>query len=433
MLGDDMHYQVIRIESKDPHLSWRESLDRVENVGFDLVKCYLGASFIEGHTAKRVGLRVADSHTNNHHKDDFTPLETIQRFLRVFGSRSLSSSEGRPSSRIRVDDEEMSFLPREPSHSFVGGSSSALINNEPLLLEVDPLDRANLDQLVENTTNSEGSPVHKEMIIVVSDNVAERIKNQWSIHQESSFAPVEVKAESSAYLTISDDEAMVDNAVNRRARGLLKIVEQLKGEFEVIKEREKVGGQEYEELKAKCEAVMEDFDKNPVVIVLRQKIVSLLTEIETVKRDRVEVVSKVVPYVAMELVRSDKMHVLVGRLVSSAIFYRRCFALEEVAKMKELFDLAKVKGYRPSYKKEHTKVVAVFFSFLSKVIADPYASVETLFSKKPKSPRLLTLTQTTTPAPSAPSQQQLHLSSHHQSLCLLFLKFEGHCVVIIWF
>ncbi|GJX39006.1 hypothetical protein Tco_0252309 [Tanacetum coccineum] len=33
--------------------------------------------------AKGVGLRVADSHTGNHHEDDFTPLETIQRSYSV--------------------------------------------------------------------------------------------------------------------------------------------------------------------------------------------------------------------------------------------------------------------------------------------------------------------------------------------------------------
>ncbi|GJU04926.1 zf-CCHC domain-containing protein [Tanacetum coccineum] len=55
--------------------------------------------FVEGHTAKGVELRVADSHTGNHHEDDFTPLETIRRFMGIIGSRSLSSSKGRPSSR----------------------------------------------------------------------------------------------------------------------------------------------------------------------------------------------------------------------------------------------------------------------------------------------------------------------------------------------
>ncbi|GJX08172.1 hypothetical protein Tco_0196104 [Tanacetum coccineum] len=41
----------------------------------------MNPSFIEGHTAKGVRLRVADSHTGNHHRDDFKSLETIRRFL----------------------------------------------------------------------------------------------------------------------------------------------------------------------------------------------------------------------------------------------------------------------------------------------------------------------------------------------------------------
>ncbi|GKC68630.1 hypothetical protein Tco_1101228 [Tanacetum coccineum] len=75
-------------------------ISRVENVGFDLVRGYLCPSLIEGHTAKGVGLRVTNSHIGNHREDDFTLLETIRRFLGVIGSRSLSSSEGQPSSRI---------------------------------------------------------------------------------------------------------------------------------------------------------------------------------------------------------------------------------------------------------------------------------------------------------------------------------------------
>ncbi|GKB31168.1 hypothetical protein Tco_0870569 [Tanacetum coccineum] len=81
-------------------LPWRESLGREENVGFDLVRCYLCPSFSEGSTTRVVGLRVANSYTGNHREDDFTPLETIRRFLGAIKSRSLSSLEGRPSSRI---------------------------------------------------------------------------------------------------------------------------------------------------------------------------------------------------------------------------------------------------------------------------------------------------------------------------------------------
>ncbi|GJX09983.1 hypothetical protein Tco_0199842 [Tanacetum coccineum] len=37
--------------------------------------------YLGGPTEKGVGLRVASSHTGNHCEDDFTPLETIRRFL----------------------------------------------------------------------------------------------------------------------------------------------------------------------------------------------------------------------------------------------------------------------------------------------------------------------------------------------------------------
>ncbi|GKB90513.1 hypothetical protein Tco_0962785 [Tanacetum coccineum] len=190
---------------------------------------------------------------------------------------------------------------------------------------------------------------------------------------------------------------------------------------------------ECEELKAKCEAAMEEFDKNLAVMVLHQKIMSLLAkvrqhkesvermllesqkwagyqenlmnleskvsaleseknklevakatlyqEVESIKSDRAEVVLKVVPYVAMKLVHSDEMAMLVGKLVSSVVFYERCATFEEVADIKEPFDLVKVKGYRPSYKKEHTKpgndLATASFLFLSEVVADPSTSVET--------------------------------------------------------
>nr|GEY63440.1 hypothetical protein [Tanacetum cinerariifolium] len=89
--------------------------------------------------------------------------------------------------------------------------------------------------------------------------------------------------------------------------------------------------------------------------------VSLLKEVDDARRDMMEVVSKVFPYVAMKLIHTDDLGILVGKLVTSAIVYGRCKAFEQVVAMKEPFDLTKVKGYHPS------------------------ASVEVLLSKKPPS------------------------------------------------
>ncbi|GJX85087.1 hypothetical protein Tco_0335861 [Tanacetum coccineum] len=62
-----------------------KALVEKENVGLDLTKFDLCPSFVKDLTLKGMGLRVADSHTGNHRKYDFTPLEIIQRFLDSIG------------------------------------------------------------------------------------------------------------------------------------------------------------------------------------------------------------------------------------------------------------------------------------------------------------------------------------------------------------
>ncbi|GKE25586.1 hypothetical protein Tco_1440970, partial [Tanacetum coccineum] len=234
-------------------------------------------------------------------------------------------------------------------------------------------------------------------------------------------------------------QAVMDNAVNRRSRELLEVIEKLRGEADVMRARELAREEECEGLRAKCEAAMTNFDKNPVVLLLWENMSSLADEakehkgnldrlmlesqkwlgyqvslsalelraasleakkanleateallcqeIEEVKHDRREVVSKVVPYACMELLYSDELGRLVGKLVLSVITFGRCRAYEQVARMKEPYDLSKVKGYRPSYEKEHTQasndLATTTFSWLNVYVADASASVEALLSKKP--------------------------------------------------
>ncbi|GJW49519.1 zinc finger, CCHC-type containing protein [Tanacetum coccineum] len=74
-------------------------------------------------------------------------------------------------------------------------------------------------------------------------------------------------------------QAVVDNAVNKRACEFLQVIEKMRGEADVIKARERSLKEEYEELRVKCEAVMAEFDQNPVVLVLREKISSLTADV----------------------------------------------------------------------------------------------------------------------------------------------------------
>ncbi|GJT59609.1 hypothetical protein Tco_1003142 [Tanacetum coccineum] len=224
-------------------------------------------------------------------------------------------------------------------------------------------------------------------------------------------------------------QAVVDNAVNRSSCELLQVIKKLRGEFDVMKDKKRAREEECRELRAKCEAVMIEFEKNPTIVAFWEKISTLYTEViehkvgldimmlesqkwagyqpslSTLKsKDRREVVSKVVPYVAMELVHSDDMGSLVSRLVSSAILYGRCRAYEQVADMKEPFDLSKVKGYRSSYKKDHTQasndLATATFPWLDEFVADPPAPIEALLSKKPPSLQSPSPSRTQVPLPS---------------------------------
>nr|GEW82118.1 hypothetical protein [Tanacetum cinerariifolium] len=271
------------------------------------------------------------------------------------------------------NEENLSFLPKEPSHGLGNGSLSVSVNTDPLSVDAEP-----------------------------SQKLAEDMVNSGDSSKPEDGTP---------FLTFSKDD----------------------------EERKKAREEECEELRSKCEAAMTDFEKNPNVVAMREKMstlsidakehkanldrmllesqkwagyhVSLLAlkskvasleadkarleaveaslkkEVNDVKRHKMEVVLKVVPYAALKFIDSDELCWLVGKLISSAILYRRCDAFEQVADMKEPFDLLKVKGYHPSYKKEHTQagneLATASFSWLSEFVADPSSPIKVLLSKKP--------------------------------------------------
>ncbi|GJX89001.1 hypothetical protein Tco_0341015 [Tanacetum coccineum] len=359
-------------------------MGREENVGFDLVRCYLYPSFVEGDTTEGIGLRMTNSLTSNHRGDDFTPLETIRRFLEM-AFRNFMYTE---------DDEDLSFLPKEPSPSFGTGSPIVSINIEPPVVEAKPTDVAISEQMVKNIADLGGSPIRQEKLVIHAGSVAGRIKDR--------------KCRTKELLDHHDHcyarQAAVDNTINRRAHELLKLVDQIKRECEVLKERKKARDKECKDLKAKYEAAISDFDNNPSVNVLCPKIMSLPGKVKEHKAslDRMLLESKKWASYQESLIALEskvtsleaekaKLEVTKASLRQevepSRVIGQRCVALEEVTGMKEPFDLAKVKGYRPSYKKEHTKagndLAISTFSFLSEVVADPSTPIEAFLSKKP--------------------------------------------------
>ncbi|GJT13346.1 hypothetical protein Tco_0860388 [Tanacetum coccineum] len=170
-------------------------------------------------------------------------------------------------------------------------------------------------------------------------------------------------------------QSVVDNVVNRRARELLRVVDQMKGGCDVLKEREKARDKECEELKAKCEAAMADFDNNPcarlqwwilIIILLLMFFTGYQENLTTLE-------SKVA---ALEVEK--------GRLEAVEATHRQ--------------EVKVIKCGRVGCGHERTPRSG-------EVIADTSASVEAFLSKKPKSLRRLTLTKTYALAPSTPSQK----------------------------
>ncbi|GJV04082.1 hypothetical protein Tco_1337651 [Tanacetum coccineum] len=210
-----------------------------------------------------------------------------------------------------------------------------------------------------------------------------------------------------SFLTISDeDEGLSDvpelkDVTSLRSRELLEVIEKLRGECDVIKERERAREEESEGLRAKCEAAMSYFEKTQPDCLKDD--ISMSTELKNTKPiliDELEPEKWQLPrylcsswksqVVSLEAEKArDDLGSLVGKLVTSAIVYGRCKAFEQVAAMKEPFDLTKLKGYRSSYKKEHNQagndLATANFPWLSEFVADPSAPVEVLLSKKPSS------------------------------------------------
>ncbi|GKA88099.1 hypothetical protein Tco_0809863 [Tanacetum coccineum] len=294
------------------------------------------------------------------------------------------------------DDDDLSFLPKEPSLGFGIGSPSASVNMEP------PKDVEEPELQPAKVTADSGESLKAGVFVVHPGSVAACVKERkCKIKGGSLRPPVKrklasgsssshvVRAKTSAskddapFLSISDDDegkflAVVDNAVNRRAHEFLQVIEKISGDADnpaILALQEKISSLTADVKEHKDKARLEAIEA------------SLHKEVEELKKDRRDVVSKVIPYAAMELVHRDELGRLVGKLVSSTITYGRCRAYEQVAAMKEPFDLSKAKGYRSSYQKDHTQARYDFatatFPWLDEFVADATNLIETLLLKKP--------------------------------------------------
>nr|GEZ26394.1 hypothetical protein [Tanacetum cinerariifolium] len=110
---------------------------------------------------------------------------------------------------------------------FSTGSPSVSVNTEPMKANEEPV-----IQPIEATADS-GESLMPKLFVVHPGNVAARIKDR--------------------------KQAVVDNVVNIRSRELLQVVKKLRGEFDVMRNKERAREEECERLQVKCEATMTEF------------------------------------------------------------------------------------------------------------------------------------------------------------------------------
>nr|GEV76226.1 hypothetical protein [Tanacetum cinerariifolium] len=292
------------------------------------------------------------------------------------------------------DDEDLSFLPKEPSSGLRTGSLFVSVNAKPL-----KANKVLVIQPAEVMADS-GESLKLKLFVVHPSSVAARIKDMKcktrggssrplvkrklsprSLNSHATRAKTSSSKEGVLFLKVSvDDEefldlhdrcyvrqAIVDNAVNRRSRELLQVIKKLRGEFDVMRSRERARENEREGLR-KWACYQQS------LLTLESKVTSL--KVEKIRLEAVKVsIQKEVEELKLDM----------RELVSSAIVYGRCRDFEQVADIKEPFDMSKVKGYLSSYKKDHTQasndLAISTFPWLDEFVADPSAPIKALLSK----------------------------------------------------
>ncbi|GKE22155.1 hypothetical protein Tco_1433667 [Tanacetum coccineum] len=355
-------------------------------------------------------------------------------------------------------DDDLDFLPNEPSPGFGIGSPSASVNTEPPKVVEEPNVAACIKERKCKTSGGSSRPLVKRKLASKSSSSRAMCAKTSASKDDAPFLYIsdyeglpdcfELKDVNTCHLKIFAitppawkghldnqidlelldlhdrcyaQQAVVDNAVNRRARKFLQVIEKMSGEADVIKARERSREEECEGLRVKCEAAMTEFDQNPTVLALREKISSLTVDVKEHKGnlDRMMLESQKWAGYQVNLstleskvnsLEADKARLrslsrIVGKLVSSAITYGRCRAYEQVASIKEPFDLSKAKGYCSSYKKEHTQAsndfATAMFPWLDEFVADASAPNEALLLKKPPTLQKPAPLRTQMPVPSS--------------------------------
>nr|GEX71081.1 hypothetical protein [Tanacetum cinerariifolium] len=271
---------------------------------------------------------------------------------------------------------------------------------------IKPLNTANPSQFTKNIDDLEDSQSTKKDVLMVNSIVASRMKDRKvGVPWKTSRKRKQTTPASSSRLLARRHKSLLRRVVKlptynscsshifpkvKRAKGVQRLplgsltrhpsilerdktheltstLTRVRAKSDAIQEKEKVKDMEYVELETN--KLHAEYNR----LVLEEK------NLVTYKQDRVAVVSKVIPYIPIELAYSDEMAKHVAQLVNAAIIHGRCLSFKEVAALKEPFELTKMFGYRPFLKKYYdqvgNKLGTDVYPFLDEATSDPYASI----------------------------------------------------------
>lgn len=149
---------------------------------------------------------------------------------------------------------------------------------------------------------------------------------------------------------------------------------------------------------------------------LREELDGFRRNYKVLRKDRVAVVSKVVPYIEMKLYHSDEVGKVIADLVNAAIYHGKCTTLEEIAATGKPVDFSKVPYYSSTHEAEYNNASNAFaaaeYPFLTEATKDPMDSVEVLLSKKPRRVKPPSASKKDTPVkrPSLKTTLEKHVS-----------------------
>nr|GEW22613.1 hypothetical protein [Tanacetum cinerariifolium] len=239
-------------------------------------------------------------------------------------------------------DGELSFLPTEGASEGQNSPSVKSVNNNAPMIDATPL-----------------SSVYPSNVENVADDPSYRDDEQTLVAQKVYARASQVAGEASTPLDVDSNSDI--------------------HEFPSAKELTDVKYCHWvtlSSLRAKIEGIKSKKES------LNSSKFQLLHEIDNLKQDRVDVVSKVISDATMKLICSDDLGFLIAKLVRSSIIYGRCQAFEEVATIEEPFVLEKMSVYRPSSKEDYDQagdaLANASYHFLAEYVANPYASLEQL-------------------------------------------------------